>query len=274
MVWVQSEKIITDLEKNHLLKNSRADINENFIKCNTYAVENLAGPVQLATLYELQEGEGAGAITPQLLNNLSTGLSYPIKCTYNVQIEESLHDSYYITSGFAKTNFLRRDTGAFPTITNAYDLGTPDNKWRKIYGVSFEGDYFSGIASSAQYADIAENYTIKNTKKIGTFISVSLDENYDIEESNTIADPKCFGVISEKPAYLMDSELKNAQPVALTGKIDARIVGPIKKGDRIVTSKIAGCGKAAEVTEYVCTVAWSLETNLSEVEKLVKVIVK
>jgi hypothetical protein len=48
------------------------------------------------------------------------------------------------------------------------------------------------------------------------------------------SDPRVAGVISENPAYLMNSDA-TGQPVALQGKVKCKVVGTISKGDMLVT---------------------------------------
>ena len=47
-------------------------------------------------------------------------------------------------------------------------------------------------------------------------------------------DPRVAGVISENPAYLMNSGTAGL-PVALMGKVKCKVAGVIKKGDMLVT---------------------------------------
>jgi hypothetical protein len=49
---------------------------------------------------------------------------------------------------------------------------------------------------------------------------------------------KVAGVVSSKPAYLMNSDLEgeNVAVVALQGRVPAKVVGPVGKGDMLVTA--------------------------------------
>ena len=49
-----------------------------------------------------------------------------------------------------------------------------------------------------------------------------------------------LGVVSDKPAYLMNSELEGGTTVALKGRVPVNVVGPVKKGDRLAPSNEAG----------------------------------
>jgi hypothetical protein len=51
------------------------------------------------------------------------------------------------------------------------------------------------------------------------------------------------GVVSDKPAYLMNSELEGqfVTDLALLGRVPCKVIGPIQKGDMLI---VAGNGHA------------------------------
>ena len=49
-------------------------------------------------------------------------------------------------------------------------------------------------------------------------------------------DEKAIGVISENPAYMMNSELQGGQYVALKGRVPVKIDMSVKKGDKLIPS--------------------------------------
>ena len=55
-------------------------------------------------------------------------------------------------------------------------------------------------------------------------------------------DTRVAGVVSEHPAYLMNStqEGEHVIPVALTGRVKVKVAGVIHKGDMLVTSSVPG----------------------------------
>ena len=62
----------------------------------------------------------------------------------------------------------------------------------------------------------------------------------EVTISTNIMDTAVAGVVSTDPAYLMNSKLSNGVAVALIGRVPCRVIGPIKKGDVLVTGKIPG----------------------------------
>lgn len=125
---------------------------------------------------------------------------------------------------------------------------------------------FNGTANRALWADLAENYKTDETYPIGTLIKFGGTQDI------TIADDKCNGVISDKPGYVLDSQLENSLPVALAGKTPVRIVGKVNKFDNISLSETHGVGRVAQKGEIV--IAKALESSEDENEKLVMCVTK
>ena len=131
---------------------------------------------------------------------------------------------------------------------------------------------FVGTATSARYADLAEKYTCDEELAVGTVVEVSSDDDYEVAPCMFELTPSVVGVVSEHPAYLMNSEGEGL-PIALTGKVPVRVVGEVFKGDFIVP---AGDGLARKGTpaELVFKMGIALKTDLHINEKLVECIIK
>ena len=125
-------------------------------------------------------------------------------------------------------------------------------------------------ATTAQYADLAENYTADAEYQPGTIVVHG--GSAEVTQSTTKMDHKVAGVVSTNPAYLMNSEEKGITvPVALRGKVPVSVMGPVAKGDLIVTSDTPGVGEAHPgVTNCVFVVGKSLEDD--DTENLVRLI--
>jgi len=127
-------------------------------------------------------------------------------------------------------NFLKKNASDEPTVTEVFDLGSNTRKWNNIYSVNF-----IGTSSAARYADLAEKYTFKETELIpGQVILISQNEDFECEISNEIASTRVLGILSENPAYKMNSEISGLY-VALKGRVPCFVKGPIKKGECIVS---------------------------------------
>jgi len=102
------------------------------------------------------------------------------------------------------------------------------------------GSYFVGTATSAQYADIAENYTSDNNYEPGTVLEFGGSAEVTLATDET---PRVAGVVSTLPAHLMNSMLtgEHTVAVALLGRVPCKVQGPIAKGDMLIS---AGSGYA------------------------------
>ena len=90
-------------------------------------------------------------------------------------------------------------------------------------------------ANSAQYADLAENYESDQNYDPGTV--VEFGGKFEITEGKDNS-TRLAGVISSNPAYLMNSHAKGKfiLPVALVGRVPCKVIGPVTKGDMMVSA--------------------------------------
>lgn len=139
-------------------------------------------------------------------------------------------------------------TGIFVNATNAgseaLDVGTTTVKFRDFYGRNF-----FGTASAAKYADLAERYETDQEYPIGTLVTIGGAKEITAETVDN--SENVFGVISDKPAYLMNGEAGSdaTHPaVAMIGRVPVRVVGPVTKGQRLISAG-NGCARAAQPSE-------------------------
>lgn len=107
---------------------------------------------------------------------------------------------------------------------------------------------------------MAENYTSDKNYVPGTV--VVFGGTNEITISTGSHNPAVAGVISTNPAYLMNSSLSAGLPVALQGRVPCRVLGPISKGDRVVTSDVPGVAERLDITKFQpgCIIGKSLES--------------
>lgn len=126
-------------------------------------------------------------------------------------------------------------------------------------------------AAAAYWADLAELYSADTAYPVGTLVK------FGGEAEITIADDQVNAVVTEKPAYLMNTALREtvAYPtgLVLTGRSKVRVVGPIHKFDRLGLATTTGTAcKVWNADTIIIGIA--LETNLAESEKLVEATLK
>ena len=84
---------------------------------------------------------------------------------------------------------------------------------------------------------MAERYDADMAYEIGTVLVFGGTK--EVTKSTTANDTKIAGVVSDKPAYLMNAD-QEGPAVALKGKIQCMVTGPVNKGDLLVTSNTDG----------------------------------
>ena len=177
-------------------------------------------------------------------------------------LQEGTTNVYY-TDARTKNVLTSMTTGLFPSQDNTYDIGSNAFQWRTIYGHTVE----------ATYADLAERYEADAEYEPGTV--VVFDGDKEITTTDVEADYKVAGVISTDPGLKMNSNAgeDNTHPyVALKGRVPCKIIGPVKKGDLIVTSKTPGYGKSVGGADMGRSVfAKSLVNNDDSGEKVIEV---
>jgi hypothetical protein len=122
--------------------------------------------------------------------------------------------------------------------------------------------YFNTVfakATSAQYADLAENYRADAAYEPGTVLEFGGDEEVTI--STTDSSKRVAGVVSTNPAYLMNAGLSGMYiaSVALTGRVPVKVEGPVAKGDLMVSN---GNGRARACMNAVPVVGTILGKSL------------
>ena len=106
-------------------------------------------------------------------------------------------------------------------------------------------------ATSAQYADLAERYTADQDYEAGTVVVFSnKDSDYELTESTRSHDRAVAGVISTNPAYLMNSTTEGVA-LALQGRVPCKVLGPIQRGDLVVTSNTPGTAQRLDDSSYL-----------------------
>lgn len=134
----------------------------------------------------------------------------------------------------------------------------------------FTTGLFRGTATTAQYADLAENYIADKEYEPGTVLEIGGE--YEV----TLAQPetnKIAGIVSTNPAYLMNSSCAgyNVVAVALQGRVPCKVTGKINKGDMLVSAG-NGLAKSTDQPQFGNVVGKSLE-NFDGTEGIIEVLV-
>ena len=132
-----------------------------------------------------------------------------------------------------------------------------------------------GARLNATYADLAERFEADAEYAPGTVVEIGGAKEVTavkLELSDTV-----FGVVSNTAAYLMNStagEDSTHPPIALAGRVRVRVIGTVKKGDRLVSAgggqaRSAQPGEATAFNTIGRSLADKTDTNAGVVEAVV-----
>jgi|694.fasta_scaffold02893_3 hypothetical protein len=160
---------------------------------------------------------------------------------------------------------------AVPSANAASSLGTSASRWNFIYGVT--GNFLS---VQANYADLAERFEADVPMVPGTV--VELGGLKEITAAVQELSEAVFGVISTAAGFLLNGGAgTNAThpPVAVNGRVPVRVIGAVKKGDRLVSAG-NGLARAADRSEMTAfnVIGRALEDKTTVTEGTVEAIVK
>jgi hypothetical protein len=158
------------------------------------------------------------------------------------------------TSTFAN---LRTSGNMLPSANNTLNIGSTALVYANMFAT-----LFTGTATSARYADLAEKYLADESYDVGTVIAVG--GTAEVTAAHTNNAHSVIGVVSDKPAYLMNTDLENGTIVALKGRVPVKVTGGVSKGDRLVASYNPGYAMTNNGVGRVFAIALESGSNMVE----------
>jgi hypothetical protein len=136
----------------------------------------------------------------------------------------------------------------------------------------------TGSRLNATYADLAEKYTADQQYEPGTVVVFGGEAELSVSgERGTHA---VAGVVTTNPAQVYNAELvapagQYVTELALIGRVPCKVIGPVSKGDLIITSDNPGFGCAADpdTVKPGTVIGKSLETFVNECEGIIEILV-
>ena len=192
-----------------------------------------------ATIFDVSGGTAVQETATQTLTNKTLGTVLAANTTQNVGSSGTPFSSVF-ASTFSGVDSTQTGTVTGATLTDgtlSIASGAITSGVSAVFSGNVTGQYFNGVATSAQFADLAERYNADADYLPGTVVAIG--GNMEITRTTSHMDTNVFGVISTAPAYLMNSE-SDGLPVALAGRVPVNVIGKIKKGDRLVSSDVPG----------------------------------
>ena len=191
-----------------------------------------------------------------------------------------------------------------PTVTLVSNIGSSDFKFNNVHADKFKGTadkadllsvngnyrsastdssintiaardsngyisavVFQGVATSANYADLAEKYLADAEYEVGTVLMVGGEKEVTAAQVGF----RALGAVSANPAYMMNSALEGGTYIALKGRVPVKVIGSVIKGQRLVAGQDGTAQAAMGNTADVFAIA--LETSNDVLVKLVECVI-
>ena len=239
-----------------------------------------AGANIVGTLTGSVTGSSATATSSSKLNDLDPSETVPITATATIPIRNTsgnLIANQFIGIADKTDRFFLDKTDA--VVDPAWNDAVTSTKYRTArlsataYSIAARDSsgniaavLFQGTATSARYADLAEKYLADADYETGTVVIVGGDK----EVTASTWGQRAVGVVSANPAYMMNSELEGGTYIALKGRVPVKVIGAVRKGDRLVAGD-RGCAQVAQDRLDVFAIA--MESSDNDDVKLIESVV-
>jgi hypothetical protein len=204
---------------------------------NITSAANIAGTFFIGNGSQLTGLSAAVAVT-KFTNGTSEGNVGEAGGNINFNVAGTSNVAVFTTTGGVFTGLTT------PSITKS---GT-----NAVGNIGSSANYFNRVfatATTALYADVAERFASDEVMEPGTV--VELGGTKEITRATNDLSEQVFGVISTNPAFMMNGgagEDDTHPAVAMTGRVPVKVVGRIRKGDRLVSAG-NGVARAAQLGE-------------------------
>jgi len=220
-------------------------------------------------------GDVTGEVT---MNNSSDEATYSIDTTgKTIALGTDTSGAYVKSVVMHSTNnngvSVSGSAGGDYTIqSDATSINTANTIVYRDASGAFSCGVMTGTATKARYADLAENYVADKQYEVGTVLS--LGGEFEVTESDRIMDSRIVGVVSENPAYLMNSGCSGEfiATVALRGRVPVKVEGPVDKGDIIISSG-RGTGVSNNNPSFGSIIGKAVVSKTSEGTELIEVVI-
>lgn len=207
------------------------------------------------------------------LNNIPPSINIPSPLTATIPIRDSAGNiaANQFIGTTDRSDRLRINDAAVDTDPNyrsAKTSATANTVAARDNSGNLLAVLFDGTATAARYADLAEKYLPDQEYEAGTVVSIGGTAEI---RASMIGD-RAIGVISTNPAVMMNKDLEGGQYVALKGRVPTKVIGPVRKGDRLMATN-NGCAMQADPQHYMDVFAVALESNSDPEVKFIEALV-
>jgi hypothetical protein len=178
---------------------------------------NVTGTVSSATSAgSATSATTAGTVTTAAQPNITS-----VGTLSSLSVSGNITGGNLITAGLVSLSSITK-TGS----NGVGNIGASDSAFNTVFA----------RATSALYADLAEKFLADQPYAPGTVLIFGGEQ--EVTQSVTDQDHRVAGVVSTNPSYIMNSGLDGnyAVELALQGRVPCHVVGPVEKGDLLVSA--------------------------------------
>ena len=196
--------------------------------------------------------------------------------TYTINIEGTATSAGSAASA-SRADELKVGTVFRTAAVDTASTGTPNTVACRDTDGNLNAVLFQGTATAALFADLAEKYLTDKEYEIGTVVIVGGDR----EVTSCNLGDRAFGAVSGSPAYMMNAGLEGGTYIALKGRVPVKVVGQVKKGDRLIAADNGCAGVAKNImrslpisaVNFPDTFAIALESSDDQGVKLIEAVI-
>jgi len=264
-IYVDSLNDVVTLNLAHRTSNINS-IHANIGSYQNFANSNLS--TQTTNLASLNANIAAyQSYANASIQSLNTAVTGVVSGTGAVDAKELKLNSniamYNSGVGNVNVNFKTPGGITFLTAQGSNSANTP---------VTIQGQWNLGFEANleATYADLAEYYEGDKEYEPGTVVVFG-----GVKEITTTTienDTRVIGIVTTNPAYIMNSQQQGIKVcVALVGRVPCKVVGPVTKGDLLITSEVNGYAKKTINPKIGAVLGKAIEDKLSQDEGIIQV---
>lgn len=156
------------------------------------------------------------------------------------------------TSGSGISGSVSSEGGTFTVTSNATSVNTANTIVFRDESGNFSAGVITATTTTARYADLAEKYIADSADYKPGQVLVFGGDN-EVTVSKDAYDHRVAGIVTTDPAFVMNDDLTedNTVTVALTGRVPCQVLGPVNKGDLLVTSNMSGVATALDNAKFI-----------------------
>ena len=216
-------------------------------------------------------GNASSATNASRLNNVEASDSATASTIASRTASGNLVANQFIGTA-DKADRIKIDDAAADSPASSYKTAKTTKTANTIAARDSSGNLaaniFNGTATSVQGADLAEKYLADKEYDAGTVVIVGGEAEVT---ASVWVGQRAVGVVSTAPGLMMNQDLEGGTYIALKGRVPVRVIGQVRKGDRLVAAP-DGCAMASEDAN-ANTFAVALESSLNTEVKLIEAIV-